>query len=117
MTATWPTTVPVYALAGSWTETPEINVAKNELEFGTPEFRRRTAILSYDIKTEIHISSAQWQLLLDFYEDTLLDGVLPFTLTDPRTGASATFTFKGAMTAKAVAPYYYEVSLDLRRMP
>lgn len=117
MTAAWPSGLPAWALVGSFAEQPEINVARQDLPGAPPPMRRRTSIDSHAVSFATFMDNDEYETFLDFYADTLSDGVLPFSFTDPRSQATVTYSFKGGPRCRAVGPDLFEVTFDLRRMP
>lgn len=65
-----------------------------------------------------YLSGAEYQYLLDFYVDTLLDGSLPVARTHPRTGASVDMIFLQRPPAEDVqGTDLYRVSFSMQTMP
>lgn len=91
----WPSTVPQTALAGSLTDRPERNVASFQPDVGDPIERPRSSLARSMISFETFMTSAQFDLLLTFYNTTVTQGVLSFTRKHPRdiNGADRTFKF------------------------
>lgn len=118
MPETWPGTVPEEELAGTFTEEIEDNRATFGPEVGPPKLRRRSSVPTAVLSWEQHLTAAQFAALRTFYETTLQDGVLTFTRTHPRTGASGTFRFTGPPQSRNVAGIdLYRVTFSVREQP
>lgn len=121
MTASWPVGLSQYVNVDSYQEAPENNVTEFQPEVGPPKRRRRSAIATIVYEFTIKMASADYDTLVAFYRDTLLDGALTFTRNLPRdpTGGSGTFEFMfvAAPMYKAIDPSYGDVQIVLRKMP
>lgn len=119
MTATWPSDVPQDALLpAGYGERPQRNVASFQPDSGIAIERRRSSVSTDDISyTSVLMTSFAWDSLVDFYRDTLKDGVLPFLRTHPRTGDMITAKFTEAPAIVAVFGSRYRASIRLIRLP
>lgn len=89
----WPATLP-QAGAMNVTGVPQSNIISFEPEVG-PTIDRRRASAAHLIRdiTLPNITVDQYNDFVEFFRDTLLSGVLPFTWVDPFTGNPARVKF------------------------
>ena len=115
MTASFPSWIDQGVLQAGYGEAPETNVTTFKPDVGPPKLRRRTSISQDLIAFTMWLSSSDWQELLSFYRNVLLDGTQQFTWLHPRTQTAATFQFEG--DAPKVARTFgitFEIGLTLR---
>lgn len=93
MVAAWPGDVNTTASLESYSETFGERVDSFQVELGQPLARRRSAFSNAAIKFSLLLTSAEVASLRTFWRTTLKSGVLPFTMTHPRTGVSGYFEF------------------------
>ena len=117
MTTAWPEYLPSVAMRGSYTETPDVSVAKAELGGSGQLLRRRMKLPSAKMSFSMLMTTEEVGLFFLFYQSELIDGVRPFTFTDPRTQNTVTYTFVNSPTVSSLDHGYYSVTLPLRRMP
>lgn len=115
--AWWPQDVNQNYLRGSYREAPDVNVARFQPDVGPPKLRRRMSISTDKIDFTAWYSSAEYAALLTFFKTTLKDGVLPFTRTRRRTGATEVFVFEASPSLEDFAPGAYKVAIALRSLP
>jgi hypothetical protein len=114
MTAAWPGTVNQFMLRDPYSEQMEDNKSSFKPDVGPPIERTRTSI-SHDIITgEGRGTLTEWTALKAFYRTTLSSGVLPFTRTDPQTGATITCTFIAPPVLTRIGAIYRHYSLQFR---
>lgn len=113
----WPGTVNQGVNQDSFSEAPEQNKIAFQPEVGPPMERRRTSVSSNAFSFTSRCTSDEYDALVDFYWDTLLDGTLSFTRNHPRTGISATFRFTDVPKVSQVMGLTYVVSMSMRLMP
>lgn len=116
MTDLWPSDLPQYALARTYSEQPEINVARFDPSVGMPVLRPRSRIDTDVMTFATRMSDVQIESFNSFYKDTLIDGIRPFLFTDPRTTATTIYAFTDAPDCKAIGPRHYDVTMKLRRL-
>lgn len=120
MTAIWPTNVTEYADSNSYSERPEQNVVEFAPEVGPPMSRRRSSISSdLLLFSTIPVTSAEYDVLVDFYRNALKDGALTFFRKHPRnlTGQNIEFKFVEPPQWSAIDGTLGRIALSLRRMP
>ncbi|WP_043774703.1 hypothetical protein [Roseivivax isoporae] len=100
----WPASVPFFTAASAYRRrSPEGNVLRTEMEYGPPKRRRRTSSAPARFEGAIrNLDLALLAVFESFHAETLLDGALSFTATDPLTGETRTYAFAGPYT---VEPY------------
>lgn len=114
---TWPSTLPQAPQAGDWTETPQRNVASFQPEVGPPKYRRRNTANGTVAEAVFMMTAAQVATFNDFYQNTLIDGVLPFNWAHPITGVVYSWIFAQAPPANAQYFNWNRVSVQLIRLP
>lgn len=94
--AIWPSTLPQVAFQsmGYREMAPDIAL-RTQMDAGPAKVRRRFTAGVRNIDFTIPCSAAEIATLDTFYVTTLQGGVLPFDWTHPRTGAAASFRFRG----------------------
>jgi len=116
---TWPISLPTLPQRDSFRYEPQANVASFGTEVGPGKVRRRsTARLKLATGT-FWMTSAQRDTFLDFFEDDLLDGSLPYDWTDPITGLTASWRFdpQSPYDIAALGPGMWRVSFNLMKLP
>lgn len=95
MADAWPGTFPFIVNPEDFREAgPTGNVIRSPMERGTTKQRRRFTNASRPVEGSTSVmTTAQVALFETFFRTTLKDGTLPFTATNPRTGATETFKF------------------------
>jgi hypothetical protein len=115
-TAAWPASTlrcPVL----NFTETPQPNVASFKPEVGPPKMRRRSTAKGWLTSLTFRFSNSQLTSFYTFYETTLEDGSLPFTMNHPRTTTSYNWMFSDEPEITRTSPGYNMVALRLVRLP
>ncbi len=81
----WPAGVNTNARVDSYSESFGEAIDSFQVEVGQPLARRRTAFDDRPIKFQLMLSSTEVETLRTWWRDNLKSGVLPFTMTHPRT--------------------------------
>lgn len=117
-TAAWPSTIPQCPIL-AFQEKPQTNVASFKPEVGPPKMRRRSTAKSWLTDVTFRMTNAQVVTFLTFYETTLEDGSLPFTMNHPRTTTNYSWMFSpgNEPTIQRYAPNFSSVQLQLVRLP
>lgn len=102
----WPAAVPTECSVGGYSEQSIRNVASFQPDVGPSIDRRRSSVASTDVDFSTMLTTAELTDLLDWYRDTLLDGVLPFTRAHPRTLTTVVMRFKSAPRITALGGGY-----------
>jgi len=84
----WPTTLPVAPLVQGYSEGLPNNQLRSSMSAGPPKVRRKAGLVPWPMAVSFLCTSAQAETLMEFAHDTLMDGVLRFEWTHPRTGAT-----------------------------
>lgn len=115
--ATWPTGLPQRPLADGFTESPQSNVVRSDMDVGPAKMRRRYTATVRTYSMELLLSTSQVATLETFYRTTLAE-VDPFDWTDHRTGSAASYRFRSPPAyTEAGAPDYWRTTLDLEVLP
>jgi hypothetical protein len=109
--AVWPSNVPHEPEQGGYGETIASNLASFSPDVGPPTTWRRSTIKSTKIQATILMTGAERDLFTTFFTDTLGDGALPFTWTNPAYGVSKRYTFDPGSP-----PQWASVGYDLYRV-
>jgi hypothetical protein len=117
VTASWPLTVNNKVYESGFSVQPERNVAEFKPEVGPAKARRRTSVATDLVTYPIEIVKEEWAVLLAFYRDDLADGALPFLFVDPLTGETAAYQFVDPPKLGNPRGPYFDVALQLRRLP
>lgn len=97
-----------------WQESALPNVVQFQTEVGAQKRRRRTTNSGYMLNAQYKLSHADLATFWQFYEDDLLDGVLRFDMTHPRTGTVVQAQLEGSPSIQQVTPNSYVASLTMR---
>lgn len=118
MTASWPS-VTQYALDGTLSEAPENNLSEFRPEVGPVKRRRRTSVATRLLVFDQLLSFTEFDALMTFYSDTLMDGALTFTRYHPRDIGGTTYEWQFVEPPKLKTSTYTfaTVGISLRKMP
>jgi len=115
---TWPASLPQGAFVDNWQESVEDAITEFTVEVGPPKRRRRISSPQRLVEHTIVITTAQRATLLDFYEDDLSNGTLPFDWVHPIDGGSAvTWQFREPPQFQLISGSHFTANLKLRKMP
>jgi hypothetical protein len=93
MSAAWPDTLPRYAKVGR-SGGPQSNVVSFQPEIGPSIDRRRASLALRRYQVELPpMTQSERDVFVTFFEETLHDGVLPFTFWDPFSDGDRLFRF------------------------
>lgn len=84
--STWP-----FACPTNWSEAAKPAIIRSDLQDGYPKVRRQFTKDWAVFEGRWSLPIAQAQALRDFYSVSCQAGALPFTMTDPLTGAARLF--------------------------
>lgn len=91
--ANWPSTLPQSFLLNSIRLRRQKQSLHSPTDVGPGISRRRTSAYSQYFVGAMHMTPDQYNTLIEFYDDTLHGGSLPFDWTHPLTGALVTVKF------------------------
>lgn len=111
---TWPETLP-YLLTG-WSMTPSDNVLRSQPERGPAKTRRKTTAKTKGYSGSIYLSSSDLSVFLDFVENTIKDGALPFLFPDYMTN-ELSYARITSYSVQHDGKSGYEVSIELEVLP
>lgn len=115
----WPATLPLRPLVDGFQETLPQTGERTTIEH-MPMFQvQRTKAGTWPISATYEVTSAQWDILLAFYEDTLGSGVLPFEWPHPISQTTVRARFRGGEVPSAVAVGWntYHATISIEVMP
>lgn len=81
-TITWPDELPQQLIAEGYQETTFANVIVDQYEVGPSGMRRRSTASIFSVTGTMVMTTDEWETLLAFYADVLLQGSLPFGLPE-----------------------------------
>lgn len=118
---TWPLSLPQAPLLAGFQFSPQGNVASFGTEVGPGKARRRSTARVRQLPFNTHMSDAQLDDFIAFFEDDLADGALPFDLTDPVSGGTRSFRFSSPQespyTSSKIGPDLWLVATQLMMLP
>lgn len=112
----WPATLPNMELSG-FALTGPANVLRTPMDAGPAKQRRRFTSGPRPVTGRVTLDSVQIDEFTDFYRNSLLDGALRFSWTDPLTGDPAEFRFTAPYEATKRGARLFTVVLPLEIMP
>lgn len=117
--ATWPVTVTLDFQANGYREMPQRTIDQFQVDHGGPLESLATIVPTTLIQgTILCMTAAEYEDLLEFYEDTLYQGLLHFTRAHPRTEVAAQeFKFEEFTLSSVVAGTLHYVDVTLRYYP
>jgi hypothetical protein len=116
--ATWPVTLPQLPLMDGYSESSPDGAIRTSMEVGPGKSRKRISAVVRPTTWPLYLeTSTQVDALMEFHDDTLAMGALPFDHPHPRKGGSnVSFRFTGGFV---VVPrgVGYHTELPLEIMP
>jgi hypothetical protein len=117
MNPEWPTTLPQTPMMRGFGETPGDNVIRTSMDVGPPKLRRRSTAVPRNFTLVIRCTTAQIDILDDFFTGDCRDGSLPFDWKHPRTGGAATYVWGAPPKYAPVFGDFWEASMSLELQP
>lgn len=99
--SSWPSSLPQAPLVQGYSETFADNLLRTPMDKGPVKVRRRTTRGVKTFAITFRLTAAQAATFTTFFEDTLSDGALSFTFTQPRTGTTLTVRFVSVPSLRA----------------
>ncbi len=113
----WPTSLPAFDAQGFQESAPD-NLLRTQMDAGPDKVRRRYTAAARGLQGTILLDETQYATFKTFHGTDLADGALPFTMTNPYGGGTATYRFTGGWSASLVGGgQYVSVSLPLEKLP
>ncbi len=115
----WPGTLPVKPLEQGYEETLRQSQERSQIE-GLPIVQRqRSSAYAKPMAVTFQLTSAQIDILSDFFIDDLGHGAITFTWTHPRTGSAIRSRFVGGNVPEYSAVGYntYRAACVVEMMP
>ena len=113
----WPITLPASPLVEGFRETPPDTVLRSPMDQGPAKLRRRTTAGTGALSLTYLLSRAQVNALMDFFNDTLAGGSLPFDFTHPVNGATLACRFRQMPAYAPVNAEYFRAAIELEVLP
>ncbi|KGT75791.1 hypothetical protein MA20_31840 [Bradyrhizobium japonicum] len=119
MVDAWPVSLPQKFLVDGFSEQLGDGVLEYAPDAGPTLTRRRSTAAPRPLSGNMEMTSAQLAALKTFYEVTIINGSLPFTLPDPLGGADLLVKFQkgGQPKWSALGGDYFTVVLVLWILP
>nr|WP_300312734.1 hypothetical protein [Halomonas sp.] len=117
----WPAELPQEPLADGYREVPGNNVLESGMDAGPKKTRRRFTAVEKPLPLSFLLEADQADIFEDFFENTLLDGSLPFSMLHPRKKTPVTMLFVGkekyALEPLGSGTYYQQLTMNLEIQP
>ena len=113
----WPANVPADPLLDSMGRRPKPAIIAFGTETGSGKRRRRAQPRAHLVSATLRLTTAQRDAFVGWFQTTIKDGALPFTLTDPWGGGTMTFVFddRDPWSEKPAGQTRWDVSVKLER--
>ena len=111
--ASWPSSLPQYALADSYQESPRDILVRTPMDAGPEKRRPRYSAKPIDVSFALLMSSAQIDTFETFFEDTLNWGTDSFDWIHQRTLVAVTYEFASRPSYQPISSRFWRVPLDL----
>ncbi|WP_069383956.1 hypothetical protein [Halomonas caseinilytica] len=86
---TWPASLPQHPLIKEYAETPQSNVIRSQMDVGPAKTRRRSTATTTDAEVVYLLTGPQRQTFLDWLNNDIAGGALPFDWPRPRAGVES----------------------------
>lgn len=115
--ATWPSNLQPRLLAGGFNLSPKDTVIRTQMDFGVAKTRRRFTTSTTDIPASIHLRDDQYTVFMNFFNNTVAGGALPFDYIHPVTGEPIRVRFRGPPKIDALGGKVYVVQMQWEILP
>lgn len=116
--ATWPASLPQVPLQRGFSEEPQDQVLRTEMDAGPAQTRRRFTAAYRVFSIRLKMSSTQFDTFLTFLNDTIGGGALQFDWAAPDImGGTGSFKFVGTYSVSPPSGDYVIVSAKVERLP
>ena len=103
---------------GGWSMAPQDNRVLFQPEIGPPITRRRGTAKTKKWAATYHLTSAEFGMFEDFFENEIQDGALSFTMPHPRTSVIKTFKFADSpYTVDEFGTNEVTININILEMP
>lgn len=117
-TAAWPGTLPQEVMTSGYSLALADNRLRTPVDYGPPLVRKRSSANIKPLSVTMSMTPAQWDDFLDFINNDLEGGTLPFTFPEPYGGADLLVMFGDSMpTTEPYGTLDYLVHMQLVVMP
>lgn len=113
----WPDSLPRAPLVAGLSAEKQDNKLTFRPEVGDDKVRRRFTATMKDFGATFVLKSDGKAALDAFHDDTLVDGTLTFSFTDPDIGGYATFRFLAPPAWTRISAVTWRAECRLRRVP
>lgn len=114
----WPSTLPQRFLTADYSDSLPDNVIKTQMEAGPPKRRRKTTANIRVISGSMIMTTAQWNSLAAFFQNTVKE-IAPFNLPEPGNDGAGTLpvVFSGPPQRQYFGPGRWRVGLRFEVQP
>lgn len=112
----WPSSLPAFLELANLANDQADLVTRSELDQGTPQMRRRSAVGSRAIPGSLVLDSAGVDTFEAFFDGTLKGGCMPFRMSHPRTRASQIFRQVPPYQVAALSGSLFNASFQLETL-
>ena len=117
MAEIWPPQLQQFLQRGEFSQTQQDTNIRTNVETGPIKQRRRFTQPQTQMVCMIWVPHDLYQVFLDFYNVTLLNGTLDFDFADPITGAATVWRFSQPFGTTQVGGLTYKISMAWESMP
>lgn len=118
---TWPASLPQCPLASGYSETPQSQVTRSQMDAGPTKTRRRFTAGTAKVPFACHLSLEQIDTFEAFFDSDIAAGALPFDIPHPRTRAIVPVLISGdspyELTPIGGGATHYRLSMTLEIQP
>lgn len=113
----WPASLPQRPDVSGYSEKPQSQVTRSEMDAGPAKSRRRFTAGTTDLAWAAVITGAQIATLESFYDSDIAAGALPFDMPHPRTGDTITVRMKSPYSLSALGGTRYKLEMTIEVLP
>lgn len=111
--AVWPSSLRP-PLADGFSETPAQTVVESQADTGTGKTRTRSVAFKSQIALAFQMTTAEYAVFRNFYDNDLAKGALSFQWVHPVTGVTERARISGKYTAAARGSNLWRVSMTFK---
>jgi hypothetical protein len=111
---TWPPTLPDNFLQEGYQEGAVNNLIKTDMISGPSKRRPRSSVVYQPVTGGMNLTTQQKDIMLDFYQNTISYGALPFTM--PVYGGGTVDVFLDAYTTVPLSGDIWRMTMNLLRL-
>ena len=117
----WPASLPQKVLVDGYSEEPQSQVIRTEMDAGPKKTRRRFTAATRSIPVSMNLDLTQLDTFETFFDSDLQGGSLVFDMPHPRTGATVVMQIVGdppyRLTPIGGGNEYWRLAMSLEQQP